>query len=272
MRYLRSLIQHTTTAGMAFAYLVSAASAETAQPAASAKDLAAALSAVQSGMAYVRLRMEVKAGGSSKDVLQLQLKQRRSNGDADLVCQVLWPQERKGQGVLLHQAAGRSSGTLFTPPDKIQSLAGSQLRDSFFGTDLSYADLVEDFFAWENQSIVGNEPINGVNCVILESKPGKNDSSIYTSVRTWVDTHRNVALRVEKYFSPGSVGRRIETTRVATDDRGHAIPANLTVHGPRGDTVTEVDGSRIRHDVSFSESDLSIEGLKQITGPRGASE
>jgi Outer membrane lipoprotein-sorting protein len=200
------------------------------------------------------------------------MKQRRSSGNADLVCQVLWPQEDKGQGVLLQQADGRSSGTLFSPPDKVQSLAGSQLKDSFFGTDLSYQDLIEDFFAWENQSIVGNEAINGVNCVILESKPGKNDSSVYTSVRTWVDTHRNVALRVEKYFSSGSVGRRIETTRVATDDRGHAIPANLTVRGPRGDTVTEVDGSRIRHDVSFSDSDLSVEGLKQITGPRGASE
>jgi outer membrane lipoprotein-sorting protein len=259
--------------GIAFAYLVSAASAEATQTTASAKDLAAALSAVQDGMAYVRLRMEIKgSSGSSKGVLQLQMKQRRSNAKADLVCQVLWPQDEKGQGVLLRQADGRLSGTLFSPPDKVQSLSESQLKDSFFGTDLSYEDLVEDFFAWENQSIVGNEPINGVNCVILESKPGKGQTSEYTSVRTWVDTRRNVALRVEKYFSSGSVGRRIDTTRVATDDRGHAIPANLTVRGPRGDTVTEVDGSRIRHDVSFSDSDLSAEGLKQITGPRGGSE
>ena len=271
MGHLRSLIWYATTAGVACAYLASAASAQTTT--ASAKDLAAALSATENGMAYVRLRMEVKgSSGASKGVLQLQIKQRRSSSRGDVVCQVLWPQEEKGQGVLLHQGDGRLSGTLFSPPDKVQSLAGSQLKDSFFGTDLSYEDLIENFFAWQNQSIVGNEPINGVNCVILESKPGKGEASEYTSVRTWVDTHRNVALRVEKYFSPGSVGRRIDTTRVATDDRGHAIPANFTVRGARGDTFTEVDGSRIRHDVSFSDSDLSPEGLKQITGPRGGSE
>ena len=40
-------------------------------------------------------------------------------------------------------------------------------------------DVIENFFGWENQTIVGNEILNRVNCLILESKPGKGDFSTY---------------------------------------------------------------------------------------------
>jgi len=56
-----------------------------------------------------------------------------------------------------------------------------------------------------------------------------------------------------------------------TDDRGRAIPANLTIRGPRG-TVTELDGSRIKHSVSYSDADFTPEGLRELTAPRGAPE
>jgi outer membrane lipoprotein-sorting protein len=105
---------------------------------------------------------------------------------------------------------------------------------------------------------VGQEEVGRVNCVILESKPGKRDASTYSSVKSWIDARRLVPLRVEKYGSGGKLIRRIETTRVANDDRGHAIPANMEVKGSHG---TEIDGSRIKHDVQFSDRDFTPEGL-----------
>jgi hypothetical protein len=61
--------------------------------------------------------------------------------------------------------------------------------------------------------------------------------------------------------------RRIDTTRVVTD-AGHHIPANLTVSGARSDSSTLIDGSRIRHDVTYTDRDFTIEGLKEIITPR----
>ena len=143
------------------------------------------------------------------------------------------------------------------------------MDDPLFGSDLSYEDVIENFFAWDQQAIVGTETVDRVNCQILESKPGKAAHSAYTSVRTWVDPRKFVPMRVEKYSS-GRLVRRIDTTRVATDDKGRAIPANLVVHGPGGGSYTELDGSKIKHGVNFSDDEFTPEGLKQAGAPRSA--
>jgi hypothetical protein len=240
----------------------------------SARDLAARLSAVQDGASYVRLRLEVKEpGGTTKIALQVQIKQRRTKTATDLVYQVLWPKERKGEAVLLHKAEGRApTGSLFIPPDKLRSLDTSQMNEALFGSNLSYQDVIENFFAWENQAVTGNELVNRVNCVILESRPGKGESTPYGSVRSWIDPSRLVPLRVEKYLPSGGLARRIETARVATDDKGRFVPATLMVRGSREDSVTVLEGSRIKHDVTYADREFTPEGLKEASVPSSAPE
>jgi outer membrane lipoprotein-sorting protein len=246
-----------------------ASAAEPEPPQMSAAELAGRLNAKQQdGASYIRLRMELPGG---KGTLQLQIKSRASRAGTDLVYQVLFPKERKGEAVLLRKTGNRVTGALFTPPDSVRTLGAAQLDEPLFGSDLSYEDVIDNFFAWDQQELVGTEVVDRVNCAVLESKPGKGERSSYSSVRTWIDTRRMVPLRVEKYGAPGRVMRRIETTRVATDDKGRAIPANLTVRGPRGST-TELDGSRIKHNVTFSDAEFTVDGLKALTTPRGAPE
>jgi Outer membrane lipoprotein-sorting protein len=242
----------------------------------SAKDLAARLSAVRTtSSSYVRLRMEVQQPpGAPQATLQIQIKERWTKTTADVLYQVLWPKERKGEAVLLRQASGGPpTGSLLAASGKLRSLESSQLKEPLFGSDLSLADAIENFFAWRNQAIVGTEVLDDVSCPILESKPGEGDFSIYGRVRTWVDPGRLVPLRVEKYLSSGQLARRIETTRVvvAKGTGGH-IPANLTVRGLRGNSVTELDGSRIRHDIAFTDREFTPEGLGEVVVPRSAPE
>ena len=239
------------------------------ESAVTASELAGRLSARQhDGTSYIRLRM---TPGGAKGALQLQIKSRASRAGTELVYQLLFPKERKGEAVLLRKSGGRITGTVFIPPDKIRTLTVAQLDEPLFGSDLSYEDVIDNFFAWNHQAIAGTEVIDRVPCTILESKPGSGERSSYSSVRTWVDTRRLVPLRIEKYGSAGRVMRRIETTRVVTDDRGRAIPANLTIRGPRG-TVTELDGSRIKHSVSYTDAEFTPDGLRELTAPRGAPE
>ena len=239
----------------------------------SPKELASAVAAKLEGTAYVRLRLQVKPSGNTADeTLQIQIKERRTKTATDLVYQVLWPQPRKGESLLLHQEAGRpASGSLFTPTDKAQALTTSQLRQPFFGSDLSYLDVIEDPLSWENQTITGTEAVNGVNCTVLESKPNKGESE-YAKVRSWIDPNRLVQMRMEKYSPSGEVKVRIETSRVANDDKGRPIPANLIVQTPQKGSVTELDGSRIKHNVTFSDSEFTPDGLKQVSAPTTAAE
>ena len=230
-----------------------------------AADLAAKLRAPQ-GTAYVRLRMQF--GGGS---LQIQTKERRGAAGIEIVYQVLFPKERKGESVLLRKSAGRAgSGSVFTPPDSVRNLGAGQMSEGLLGSDLAYEDVVDNFFAWPNQALVGTEDIGRVTCQILESKPGKGDRSSYASVRSWIDTRRLVPLRVEKYSTPGRLARRIDTTNVEKDDLGRNLPASLTVSRAGGSSVTVIEGSRIRHGVAFSDADFAVEGLKNLTVPRSS--
>jgi len=273
MKLLRSITVCVPAVILGLGWLVSTAFATDAEPTAiSARELANRLSALRDGNSYTRVRVEVKQpGGTTKMALQLQSKERRTKNVADVVYQVLWPKERKGEAVLLHKAGGGpATGSLFMPPDKLVTLNASQMSDSLFGSDLSYQDVIENFFAWENQTIVGNDVVDHVNCLILESRPGKADSSIYASVRSWIDPRRFVPLRVEKYMPGGRLARRIDTTRVVADDKGRLIPGGLTVRGLRPDSYTDLDGSRIKHDVTYADREFSPEGLREISAPPSA--
>jgi hypothetical protein len=270
MTLRHSEILSIATAALSLALLISSAgAADPAPPGISAKDLAASLSALQDGASYVRLRLEVRQPpDTTKIALQLQIKERRTKTAADLVYQVLWPKERKGEAVLLHKANGSPpTGSVFTPPDKSRPLNASQMDEAFLGSDLTYQDVIDNFFGWENQAIVGTEMLNHVSCLILESRPEKGEPSGYASIRSWIDPRRLVPLRVEKYLSAGQLALRIDTTRVATDDKGRSIPADLTVRGPREDSVTNLDGSRIRHDVAFTDRDFTPAGLTDALAP-----
>jgi hypothetical protein len=257
-------------AAICFGFALSPAfAADPPAGAVSAAELAGNLSALRKDpTTYVRLRMEIKGG--AKGVLQVQIKERHTKTSTDLVYQILWPKERKGESVLLRKAGDRApSGAVFVPPDAARPLDASQMKDSLFGSDLAYEDVIDNFFTWDRQAIVGTETVNRVNCQILESKPGKGERSSYASVRTWVDVGRLVPLRIEKYNAAGQLVRRIDTTDVVKDGNRH-IPANLIVRGTRRDSVTELDGSKIKHDVVYADREFTAEGLKELTVPRSA--
>ncbi len=253
---------------VSLALTLTSSAAETPSPV-SATELASRLSALrQDGASYVRLRMEIN--GAKKETLQLQIKQRRTKAATEVVYQVLWPKERKGESVLLRKVGNRAaSGSLFVPPGTVNPI--DDLKDSLLGSDLSYEDVVEDFFAWEQQTISGMETVDGVSCQILESKPGKGERSIYNRVRSWIDTRRFVPLKVEKYSASGQLLRRMDTTKVVSD-AGHYLPANLTVRNLRSGGSTDLDGSRIKHDMNFSDREFTADGLRETVPPRGSPE
>ncbi len=240
----------------------------------SAKDLAARLSTLQQdGSSFVRLKLDVKPAGAAKFSLQLQIKERRSAKATEVVYQVLWPKERAGESVLLRKSGNQpATGTVFIPPNTVRAIDASQMKDALFGSDLSYADAVENFFSWDNQTIVGTEVVDRVTCQVLESKPGKGERSSYSGVRTWVDARRMVPLRIEKYLPSGALVRRIDTNDVATDDLRRSVPANLSISSPQKGSTTALTGSKLKHGVALTDRDFTVEGLKEITTPRAAGE
>jgi hypothetical protein len=53
---------------------------------------------------------------------------------------------------LLRASPGRPpTGSLFVPPDKLRPHSSSQMNESLFGSDLSYEDVIENFYAWDTR-------------------------------------------------------------------------------------------------------------------------
>src|SRR5207249_10851689 len=93
-----------------------------------ASELAAKLRAKQSGSMFVRIRMEI--GSGEKQTLQIQIKSRVSDAGGDIVYQILFPKERKGESVLLHRFGHKFSGTLFTPPGNLKPIGSAEMKQS----------------------------------------------------------------------------------------------------------------------------------------------
>lgn len=224
-------------------------------------ELAGKLRAKEGGSTFVRIRMQDGSG----QTLQVQIKSRVSNATADIVYQILFPKERKGESVLLHRSGSKFTATLFKPPDTLKQIGAAEMNQSLFGTDLSYEDIVDSPFAWSQQAIVGTQDVGRFPCQILESKPGKDHTSSYASVKTWVDPKRMVPLQIEKYDSSGKVVRRINITRMLLDG-GDSLPADLEVTGPNG-SVTHITGSSIKRGLNFPETEFTADGLKELKTP-----
>ena len=234
------------------------------KPTLSATEIAAKLDEVGEGSALIRSKLEIQSG-ADKRVLQLQIKQRRTKSGTNIIYQVLWPNEHKGEAVILSQGQGGAKGFLIIPQQKVKRpIASSQMSDLLFDSDLAYQDAVENFFIWKKQTLGATEAVNGVNCQILESQPDNPSASIYGKVRSWVDLDRYVPLRIEKYSSSGQLMRRIDVTRVARDEKHHPIPASLTVRGTRQGSVSEFNGARIDQDVQFTDADFTPDAALKL--------
>jgi len=228
----------------------------------SASDLAAGLRRKQEGSTFVRVRMQISSG----QTLQVQIKSRVSDAASDIVYQILFPKERKGESVLLHRSGEKFTGTSVIPPNTVRPI--TSIKQPVFGSALSYEDIIDNPYRWSQQAVVGTDVIDNNSCQILESKPSKGHDSSYMSVKTWVDPRRMVPLRIEKYDTSGKVVRRINTTRILLEG-GDSLPADLKVYGPGGD-VTEITGSRIKRGVTYPDNEFTPDGLKQLTAPPGS--
>ncbi len=217
-----------------------------------AGQLAAQMAAlVEDGDSSARVRMK----GSDGQVLQVQIKSRRSGGNTRTVYEVLWPQERKGEKVVLSQAKGGwPRGVKISAAGERSEIGRGELNRGMFGTGLAYADVIENFFLWPNQKLDGQETVGRTECVVLESRPAGN--SPHGKVRSWIDPDKRVVMRVEKHDTSGKLLRTIATTQVAKDDAGRNVPAGMTVT-QSGGAATEIDGSNIRHDVKLTDADFA---------------
>ena len=115
----------------------------------------------------------------------------------------LSPAREKGTKML---KLGDRLWTYSPQTDRIIQISSHMLRQSVMGSDLSYADMMEDesFLDAYEGKVEGSEMIGDRDCWIL-TLTARREGQTYHRRRAWVDKERYVPLREELYAKSGQL-------------------------------------------------------------------
>jgi hypothetical protein len=129
----------------------------------------------------------------------------KDNGvDSAIMTRFEQPPDIKGTGFLQSEnSAADDDIWVYLPAlGKTRRLASNNKRDSFFGTDFAYGDILLPAVDRYQHKVLRSELIDGAQCFVVESLPAdakiRTDSG-YSRKLTWVDRESYVERKVEYY-------------------------------------------------------------------------
>lgn len=235
----------------------------------SAAELIAGLKAAKPKISlYARLRMEHHPASGPRSVLQVQMKWRPADGGgSQSLYQILFPKDRKGEGLLLHVKSGSVSGASYVPGKSAQALKPADRSAGVFGSAFSIDDAVAAFLDWSSHEIVANEKQGNIPCTVVESKTSLPTGAGIRRVRTWIDESRLAAMRVDLYGEGDKLAKTIVTNKVMRGKSGYYAPVDFTITDHETGASTKVEGVRSDDDVAFSDADFAAAALQTVTAP-----
>jgi outer membrane lipoprotein-sorting protein len=145
---------------------------------------------------------------------------------------------------------------------KARRLVASNKKDSFAGSDFSYADIAIPKVDAYRHVLRNTEQVDGMNCYVIESTPASDavrSNNGYSRKVTWVRTDNFLEAKVEYY---DLANRRLKTQRVAQHQavasqpgKWFALEREMTNHQTGHRTLiiaTKLDGTTPVRDDVFS--------------------
>jgi hypothetical protein len=231
-------------------------------PALSAAQYVAAMKAAgpQGGVLIKADMTQTDAAGAKKS-LKVQIKRRELGaGKSEHLYQVVYPRDRRGEGVLLRIQGSSFSGAEFIPGKGVTPLKAADRHRPLLGTDLTVDDLMADFLDWSQQSLTGEEVLENTPCAIVESLQGN------AKVKNWVDKKRYVTLKAEIYPTGGSnPTRTVHSIEARRSDSGFYVPVKFSVSTTATGTTTRVEGTGFDSEIPYTDADFTEAALQQVT-------
>jgi outer membrane lipoprotein-sorting protein len=141
----------------------------------------------------------------------------KGNGvDSAVMTRFVQPADIKGTGFLqIEDSAGDDNLWVYLPAlGKTRRLTSNNKRDSFFGTDFSYGDILLPAVDKYRHALLRTEPVDGADCYVIESRPldpKTRDDTGYDRKVTWIDSRNYVERKVE-YYDTGNAHLKTQLT------------------------------------------------------------
>lgn len=134
------------------------------------------------------------------------------------------PSDVKGTASLLieHQSADDDMWIYLPALKKVRRLVSSNKKDSFIGTDFSYADVIGFKTEEWNYKIVGKEAINSVDGLVIEATPASTQVELntgYSKRKIWLLLDNAVTTRMEFWDLQGEALKTITFDDIQNVDK-----------------------------------------------------
>jgi len=160
------------------------------------------------------LRVVYRAGGTRED--QIEVYERRADGERKTIAFVVAPPEVKGTGFLAFARAGRAPEQWLYLPDlkRVRQIASTMRNESFVGSDLTYRDmnLLAEMSSWSDAdataSLRGEETVDGTASHLIELTPKREDIG-YARILLWLGKEDLMPRKLEFYEQQAEPRKRI---------------------------------------------------------------
>jgi len=115
------------------------------------------------------------------------------------------PPDIDGTGTLtLNHPGDKSDQWVYLPAlDRARRIPSSRKGGRFVGSDFYYEDIQDREVAMDRHRLLGQEPIEGVVCNVLESVPVDPGDSVYSKRVSWIHPEILLPLQVDYYKNGG---------------------------------------------------------------------
>jgi len=192
----------------------------------------------------------------------------RGNGvDSAVMTRFAHPTDIKGTGFLqIENSAAEDDIWVYLPAlGKTRRLASNNKRDSFFGTDFAYGDILLPAVDEYEHKLLREEAVDGADCHVIESRPREartRDDTGYSRKISWVDSRTFVERKVEYYDTRDKLLKTQLTFDVKPEEPGRFMPMRrqMTNHQTGHRTLYQFD--RFAVEKALKESDFSVRRLE----------
>lgn len=177
------------------------------------------------------MTLEMLQPGGDRRVRRGMLANRLRDGAQDgmRLFRVSFPVDIAGTAVLTHEHESRADDTwLYLPAlKKARRIVASSKRDSFLGSEFSYADMARPRVRFYRYRLRGEAGVGGVTCHVLEAEPADAATFAeegYTLVRSFIAKDSAQTLKVEYHDAQGQPFKtQTLSGYVALDAAGRAV-------------------------------------------------
>lgn len=190
--------------------------------------------------------------------------------DSDLLIRFSTPADIRGTGFLeLQHIAGNDDIWVYLPAlKKSRRLVSDNKKDSFFGSDFSYGDVLLPPVSDYRHTLVGTDTVNGHPCYVIESVPATDkarDESGYSKKISWIRQDNFVETKVEYYDLSGRLLKTqyIKQQTMVDPSKNRWIAQNREMVDRRTGHKTIMTVSRYDAQSDVPQSTFSIRILEQ---------